>query len=346
MFSDCFWRPLFSYTLPSLSRRNLLATSTRWRYGWTAIGWVLIGLNLGLVSQSHGQTSDRVENRIAKETIAARCLGIAIRTRPLEQQLLIRIETQALERTLSPAAREQARKLLLEQAIDQILVVEALRKLGNVAGPNEVQWEYDRLREQLDREGSTIADYLDRWQLTDEELRRELAWRIVWRRDGLENLTDPVLEELYQRRREEFDGTERMVSQILFSIEDGNVEAARQQATAVRQELEAGKISWEQAVDRYSSGAAKSQAGRLGWIRFNEPMPPEFNRVAFALAPQTVSEPLVTKFGVHLVRVTEIKPGKFQFQDVRDAVLSAARQERFENLAAPLRQSTSIEYIK
>ncbi len=297
-------------------------------------------LGLGIGSPLvQAQTREIDNNQYSDETVAARCLGVVIRARPIEQQLLIRIETEALERTLSPAARDQARAMLLKQAIDQILIVEALRRQGNVAGPNEVQWEYDRLREQLDREGSTVEDYLKKWQLTDEELRRELAWRIVWRRDGVENLTDKVLEELYQRRREEFDGTERMVNQILFAIGDGNIEERRQQAEVVRQELEAGKISWAEAVERYSSSPSKSQVGRLGWIRFNEPMPPEFNRVAFSLAPQTISQPFVTKFGVHLVRVTEIKPGKFQLQDVREAVLSAARQERFEKLANEMRET-------
>jgi parvulin-like peptidyl-prolyl isomerase len=278
------------------------------------------------------------------DVVAATCHAQVIRARPLDQQILLLVEDQSLQRELSPLARDQARAALLAQAIDQQLIVQALAGLGNQAGPNEVQWEYDQLREQLDREGSTIADYLQKWQITDDELRRELAWRIVWRRDGENHLTEKRLQELFLRRQPEFDGTERVVSQILFTTEQQTLAEALATAQAVKQKLLAGQLAWAEAVAQYSSGPSRHQQGRLGAIRFHEPMPAEFSQAAFELAVQEISDPVVTAFGVHLIRIDEIKPGKFQLGDVRERVVSAARQERFEQLAQPLRHSDSVKY--
>jgi len=47
-------------------------------------------------------------------------------------------------------------------------------------------------------------------------------------------------------------------------------------------------------------------------------MAQNFSKTAFALKPDEISPPIVTPFGVHLIKVTDIKPGSKTWQDVRD----------------------------
>ncbi len=49
-------------------------------------------------------------------------------------------------------------------------------------------------------------------------------------------------------------------------------------------------------------------------------------------------------FGIHLIQVTEIKPGEKKWTDVRDALRVALGEQLFEQLAAKQREKSKIEF--
>ena len=87
------------------------------------------------------------------------------------------------------------------------------------------------------------------------------------------------------------------------------------QLSALRQDIVSGKADFAEAARRLSQDGSAAQGGDLGWASPGM-FVPEFEQVMNRLRPGQVAEPLVSRFGVHLIEVT----------DRRDAPMSDAEQ--------------------
>jgi peptidyl-prolyl cis-trans isomerase SurA len=90
---------------------------------------------------------------------------------------------------------------------------------------------------------------------------------------------------------------------------------ALSQLSALRQEIVSGKTDFADAAKRLSQDGSAPQGGDLGWASPGM-FVPEFEQTMNRLRPGQVAEPLVSRFGVHLIEVT----------DRRDAPMSDAEQ--------------------
>ncbi|MDD3012165.1 MAG: peptidyl-prolyl cis-trans isomerase [Candidatus Gastranaerophilales bacterium] len=79
----------------------------------------------------------------------------------------------------------------------------------------------------------------------------------------------------------------------------------KEQAEKVRDEILAGK-DFADAAQEYSSCPSGKQGGDLGYFGRGM-MVPEFEKAAFELPVNQVSEPVKTQFGWHLIVVTDKK---------------------------------------
>ncbi len=117
------------------------------------------------------------------------------------------------------------------------------------------------------------------------------------------------------------------------------------QAQDVRSQITEGKISWDDAVVKYSCATeSKKNSGDIGWIRYAEPMPEVFNDAAFKLDPGQISQGVRTQFGVHLIKCNEIKPGKMGPRDAEDQVRQHATRALFDRIAQQHRSELTIAY--
>jgi parvulin-like peptidyl-prolyl isomerase len=69
-----------------------------------------------------------------------------------------------------------------------------------------------------------------------------------------------------------------------------------------------------------------------------------FSRAAFALKEQEVSPPVITPFGVHLIRCAEINPGQRTWQDARQALTAAVTRYLFDWAAEKERSKAEIKF--
>lgn len=87
------------------------------------------------------------------------------------------------------------------------------------------------------------------------------------------------------------------------------------QLTALRRDILSGSADFADVARRLSQDSSAAQGGDLGWAGPGM-FVPEFEQVMNQLRPGQVAEPLVSRFGVHLIEVT----------DRRDAPMSDAEQ--------------------
>ncbi|GAB2611174.1 SurA N-terminal domain-containing protein [Novilysobacter erysipheiresistens] len=135
---------------------------------------------------------------------------------------------------------------------------------------------------------------------------------------------------------------QRLASHILVRVEEGADEAAWQAAKAEADKLAAqaraegadsGTETWASfaalATAHSDDIGSKASGGDLGWIS-KDMMPGPFSEALFAMQPGTISDPVRSDFGWHVIALREVKAGAQEsFEEVRESLaLSQAEADR------------------
>ena len=103
--------------------------------------------------------------------------------------------------------------------------------------------------------------------------------------------------------------------------------------TELRQAIVSGKADFAVLAREMSQDGSAQQGGDLGWA--NPGMfVPEFEQVMGRLRPGQVGEPLVSRFGVHLIEVTDRRNAPLSDQEQRTLARSALREKKLDEAYA------------
>ncbi len=103
--------------------------------------------------------------------------------------------------------------------------------------------------------------------------------------------------------------------------------------TEIRQAVLSGKSDFAALAREMSQDASAQQGGDLGWA--NPGMfVPEFEQVMNRLRPGQVAEPLVSRFGVHLIEVTDRRNAPMSDQEQRTLARNALREKKLDETYA------------
>ena len=81
---------------------------------------------------------------------------------------------------------------------------------------------------------------------------------------------------------------------------------SKEQAIRLKKEIEDGEITFEEAAQTYSECPSGKNGGDLGYFGRNQ-MVKSFEDAAFGLPIGSISNPVKTQFGYHLIKVTGAK---------------------------------------
>ncbi|MBF0414952.1 MAG: SurA N-terminal domain-containing protein [Magnetococcales bacterium] len=125
---------------------------------------------------------------------------------------------------------------------------------------------------------------------------------------GSVSVADAESDEYYNEHKEEYRQEEkRQARHILFKIGSGVTEdQAREKAKAAQGRIEKGE-SFEAVARELSEDVSASQGGDLGIIVKGMMIKP-FEDAVFAQPANSISPPVLTPFGIHLIRVDAIFP--------------------------------------
>jgi peptidyl-prolyl cis-trans isomerase SurA len=104
--------------------------------------------------------------------------------------------------------------------------------------------------------------------------------------------------------------------------------AARERLTELRTRI-AGGLDFATAARENSQDASAREGGDLGWAVQGQ-FVPEFEEVMNALAPNQVSAPVVSRFGVHLIQVLERRDRRMNEREQREAARGALREKKLD----------------
>ncbi len=97
----------------------------------------------------------------------------------------------------------------------------------------------------------------------------------------------------------------------------------------VRRQIMGGQTSFARAAQQISQDGSAAQGGDLGWANPGQ-FVPEFEQVMNRLQPGQISEPLVSRFGVHILEVTERRQVAVPEREQREMARAALREQRLD----------------
>jgi peptidyl-prolyl cis-trans isomerase SurA len=114
----------------------------------------------------------------------------------------------------------------------------------------------------------------------------------------------------------------------------------------IRKKIVEGQTSFAQMARQYSEDGSGARGGDLGWAAPGQ-FVPEFEKALTALQPGQISEPVVSRYGVHLIQLMERREVQLNDQQKREAARQVLRERRFEpaydEWARELRAAAYIE---
>lgn len=106
-------------------------------------------------------------------------------------------------------------------------------------------------------------------------------------------------------------------------------EAAVARLQELRRRIQAGQASFDALAKEHSQDGSASQGGDLGWSAPGR-FVPEFEAALAGLAPGEIGPPLVSRFGVHLIRVDGRRTVPLGVREQREAVRVLLREKKLD----------------
>lgn len=195
---------------------------------------------------------------------------------------------------------------------------------------------------------------------TIEELTANVKEQLATRKflesktEGIADATEAEVKEFYDTNPERFQKPEGVsASHILISFDESDTDEIKAtkkvDLEALRSEIIAETITFEDAAAQNSSCPSKAQGGSLGTFGKGQ-MVPEFEVAAFTQEIDEVGDVVETQFGYHIIKVTERQEaGTVDFDEAKEQIMTfLSGQKKQEAVAAfikSLRDAATIEIV-
>jgi parvulin-like peptidyl-prolyl isomerase/Tfp pilus assembly protein PilF len=243
----------------------------------------------------------------------------------------------------------------LQRLIQEVLLAEAADELKIRVSKDEIDEAYaaqynevlssnslteDQLETVLLQQGRTLSSFKASVRTEAERLLRDgyLREQIV----GVIVPSDDQLAEYLEANISQYDKAERIrASHILVPDEVA--------AQDLYQQLLAGADFAALASEHSADTGTKDQGGDLSWFERGQ-MVPEFEEAAFALGIGAISEPVLSSYGYHIIKLTDREAASTPTVDdikdeLRDAYIAAQEDEVFTNWYFETREAADVEII-
>lgn len=123
--------------------------------------------------------------------------------------------------------------------------------------------------------------------------------------------------------------------------------AARAQLIEFKKQLDAGRADFAQLAKEHSQDGSAENGGDLGWVPPGV-FVPEFEEVMQKLGINQISDPFISRFGVHLIQVLARRDAPISERELRESARNMVRQSKYDDTyalwAQEVRGRAYVEY--
>jgi peptidyl-prolyl cis-trans isomerase C len=261
---------------------------------------------------------------------------------------------------MSPQQLESMKGMLTQQAMDnainRVLLEAAIEKEGIEASQEEIDERMNQISSQFGSE-EEMDNRLAMMGMNRETLMDEMGTaikveKLLAKNAGDSEVTDAEIREYYDDNPAQFEQPERIkASHILFGLEDGATPEAKAEkkaeAESVLAELKQG-ANFEELAAQHSTCPSAQNGGDLGFFEKGRMVKP-FEDAAFALGVGETSDLVETRFGFHIIKITDREeartvPFDEASENIRGFLESRSKQDALKNYTDKLRGDANIEY--
>ena len=105
--------------------------------------------------------------------------------------------------------------------------------------------------------------------------------------------------------------------------------AARAQLADYKRQIEAGKADFAKLAREHSQDGSAAEGGDLGWVSPGM-FVPEFEEIMNKLQTGQIGDPMISRFGVHLIQVLERRDAPISERELREVARNNLREKKFE----------------
>jgi peptidyl-prolyl cis-trans isomerase SurA len=139
-----------------------------------------------------------------------------------------------------------------------------------------------------------------------------------------------VLKVLEKRDPGPFAVTQTRARHILLRLSPQLTrDAAARRLAEFKRAIGAGSKSFEQLARENSEDGSAAQGGDLGWMASGQ-FVPEFEEAMNALPIGGISDPVVSRFGMHLIQVIDRRQQQLDAKQQREQARNVLREQKFE----------------
>jgi parvulin-like peptidyl-prolyl isomerase len=250
--------------------------------------------------------------------------------------------------TLTEDQRRSQQMQVMGILIDEMLMKQFLAKNAPPATPADIDARIALISEELKKEKKTLADLFKEGDQTEAAFRADVGRTLQWEAYSKSKVSDADVERYYKENKDFFDKVMVRASHIVLRLPPNAPQAdrakAKQQLTDLRAQLVANKIDFAEAAKKYSQCPTAPNGGDVGLIPRKMAVDENFARAAFSTPVNGISEIVQTSYGLHLIKVTERKPGEpSDFSKIKEDVRFFCVDEMRMSLLNELRKSGQIE---
>jgi peptidyl-prolyl cis-trans isomerase C len=266
--------------------------------------------------------------------------GTVITQDELDSQMNMVVDRlQASGRFPDVSQLEEIRGQVLENLIARELLYQESQKKGIKISEEEVNEQLVSLKGQFPNE-EEFNKALKRMNLTEASIKEKLARDLSLKKlidhevAPKVKLSDMDIRAFYENNPETFKQPERVkASHILVKVDpkaDASQKAeAQKKIDLVQAKLQKGE-DFGALAKEYSEGPSGPKGGELGYFTRGQMVKP-FEDAAFAMKPGEVSGKVETRFGYHLIKVTDKTPETtMSYDDVKDRLGEFLKQKKMQ----------------
>jgi peptidyl-prolyl cis-trans isomerase SurA len=109
--------------------------------------------------------------------------------------------------------------------------------------------------------------------------------------------------------------------------------AAVQRLAEFKRRVQAGQADFAQLAREFSQDASARSGGDLGWANPGL-FVPEFEEAMNSLAPGQIADPVISRFGVHLIQLLERRQAKLSEREQREVARNLVREKKLDEAYA------------
>lgn len=254
---------------------------------------------------------------------------------------------------LPPAALQQLKGQLVDKLIERTLLEQAIEKEGIEVTDDQIEKKFEEVRAEFAKVQAqnpngpevSLEQLAKQLGISQKELRDSIAQTIaveaLLKKRGVSEVTDKEVREFYDSNSESFFRPETVTARhILVRVDAGadktTVEAKRKEAEAIAEAARKKDADFAQLAIDKSEGPSGPNGGQLPAFQRGQ-MVTEFEEAAFNMKPGTISEPVKTQFGWHIIKVEKkTDEGQVPFEEVSEQLKQKLKNDKLETGIAEL----------